>query len=491
MGAVATRGAAWGVGMTVLGKFTGIGGQLLLAWLLTQEDFGLYALAMTFPAVGGVLMRLGVRQVLVNRQKRWHLWVNPSFWISAVAAWVGLLITLALCPVAMWMYGEGWKLAVLMMCVSGAAFATALGTVAEARLQVDLRFRAVAVLGWLSVVGAMVLSVGMAWGGWGALSFGIPYLLAAVFRTGGMWWMTRPKIRWRLEVRRWRYLLADTGYLTASQALWSLTQRADFLVLGLLYSTGVVGVYSFAFNLSIQTVQMLVTNLQNVMFAALNKLKDEPARQAEGFLRASRVLLMAGAAMAMMQAAAAKPAILLMFQDKWVDAIGIVQLLSAGSVLGLMYGPGTSLLEAQGRFRLSMWMTGVCAAILVVAVGVGAWWGAGMGAAVGVVVYWGLTGVLLVKVGLGARVGWWGRGGVVALFGVPLSLGLVAGAAGYAATWMFAETRAGHAMACVAVVVVTGGVFVGLARWWARAWYDELMGVVVQLVGPGVARFRR
>lgn len=491
VGAVTTRGAAWTVGLTVLAKVFGTVGQLLLALLLTQDDFGLYAISLTFPGIGAVLCNLGLRQVLVDRQKRWRVWVNAAFWMSLLGGVAGFLVTLALTPVAMWVYGESLRLGVLMWCVAGASLATALGTVPEARLQTQLRFRAGAVIGWVSVVGALVLSVLMAWGGWGAFSFGIPYLLAAVFRTSAFWWLARPEMGRGLQLRRWKYMLADTTYLTAANATYLVTQRADFYVLGALYPKAVVGTYSFAQNLASQTMQLLVTNLQSLLFAALNKLKDEPTRQAQGFLRASRVLLSAGAMLAVMQAAAAEPAIRLVYADKWADAIGIVQLLSVGSILGLMYAPAGSLLQAQGRFKTTMWLTFINAAVLIVSVALGASLGEGMGAAAGFTVYWAVTAVVMVKAGLGRAIRWAGRDSLLSLFGVPLAVGLPAGCVAYLATWAIPDTRLGHFVACLVVVVLTPPLYLLLLRLGFRAWYDELMTVLQAVFAPVLGRFRR
>lgn len=488
VGAVAARGAAWSVGLTVLAKVTGTVGQLLLAFLLTQEDFGLYAVSLTFPSIGAVLANLGLRQVLVNRQKHWKLWVNSAFWMSLLGGVAGFAITLALTPLAMWVYGEGLTLGLLMWCTSGAALATSLGTVPEAKLQAQLRFRAGAVIGWLSVTGALVLSVLMAWSGWGAFSFAIPSLLAAVFRTTVTWWVARPELARGLQLRRWKYLLTDTSYLTVANATFLLTQRADFYVLGALYPKSVVGTYSFAQNLSTQTLQLLVTNLQTVLFAALNKLKDEPQRQAQGFLRALRVLMTIGGAMALMQAAAAEPAIRLLFADKWVDAIPIVQLLSVGSIFGLVYGPAGSLIQAQGRFRTLMWLTLLNAVVLIVAVSAGAVLGGGLGAAAGFTAYWVITGVVMTKVGVGAGLPWFGRGGLLSLFGVPLTVALPAGGIAYLSTLAFPDTRPGHLLACLAVVVVTAAAYLLLLRLLWRGWYEELMAALGSVAAPILGR---
>src|SRR4051812_25584667 len=63
IGHTAARGAVWMAAQTVLSKFAGIAGQLVLAWLLAREDFGLVSLAYAWTALPSVIQQIGAREV--------------------------------------------------------------------------------------------------------------------------------------------------------------------------------------------------------------------------------------------------------------------------------------------------------------------------------------------------------------------------------------------------------------------------------------------
>ena len=91
-----------------------------------------------------------------------------------------------------------------------------------------------------------------------------------------------------------------------------------------------VGAYFFAFRLAIQPVQLLAGNLSNVLFPILAQLRGDPARQGEAALKASRVLSYVVMPYCFLQAAVAKPLLTLVFADKWLAAIPLMQILSIG-----------------------------------------------------------------------------------------------------------------------------------------------------------------
>ena len=485
MGEVAARGAAWLIGLTVVSKVVALVGQVILARLLTDDEFGLYALALTIPTVTGIIAQPGIKQVLVQRQRRADLWENPGFWMSATAGMAGAALTAVAAPLSAWLYGGGMMMVKVVLVIAATIFVSALATVPEARMQMGLRFKAAAILNWATVTGAMALSAAMAWGGWGALSFAVPNLAAAIVRCGAMWWMTRPEIGMTLQVRRWWYMLEDTLFLVGTQSMLAVSQRADVVVLGLMHPMSVVGQYSFAYNLSLQTVQLLTVNLSGVLFAALNKLRDEPERQAAAFLRASRMLALVGIPACVAQAAIAEPVTRLLFGTKWDDAIAALTILSVGAGLGLVNAPAVSLLQAQGRFKTVMLMSGCCAILFAALVWAASSVGESAAVGVGVTIYWGLTGVVWIRLGLGQRAAW---SQIALIFLLPLSLSLVAGAAGWGMTQLFDETKAGLIGACMSGALTTFLVYTFAIRLVSHKSYVEIVALVERFVP---VRFKR
>ena len=369
LGATTARGMLWLVGQTVGSKAVSTVGQVVLAWLLTPNDFGLVALAYTVSAFASLVQQAGLKEILVQRQRHFTRWANAAFWMSlALSCGAGLLMAGA-APLAGRLYdAPGLTGIVLVLALS--APASALSVVPTARLQIQLRFRTQAVLGFLVNFGTIALSVLFAWMKFGAYSFVLPRLIMALVQAAASWWLvTRPPhpfvasvpVRARLQVRRWRYLVGDSALIIGAWVCYTIFSIGDYIALGLTHEEAVVGIYYFAFNLSTQAVALITVNLWGVLMPVLSKLQQEPERQLRGFLAATRMMALVSVPCGLMQAALSEPLVRLLFDPKWHPAIPVLQALSVGMTFMMIGAPAGTLLQAQGRFKtlfyVALWST--------------------------------------------------------------------------------------------------------------------------------------
>ena len=284
-----TRGFAWMLTQTLGSKLAGIVAQVLLARLLLKSDFGLAALAGTAAGFAGVIQQLGLKQVLVQRQSRMRLFANAAFWMglaSGIAASIALIIA---APIAAAVYHDRRIMGlVLVLALSPPLDAAAL--VPTAYQNVHLRFKLLAANGLFGNVSLAGLQIMFALLGFGAYSFVLPRPIVSAGQAAFLWYHTPQKPHWFLQLRRWRYLLADTAFLLTTTLAYTFVSQGDYMSLGFFHSKEQVGVFYFAFNLSTQPAQLLVVNLVNVLFPVLSRLKLEPRRQAAAFVRTERTL---------------------------------------------------------------------------------------------------------------------------------------------------------------------------------------------------------
>ncbi|QYU70333.1 oligosaccharide flippase family protein [Leptolyngbya sp. 15MV] len=350
MARVATGAAALMAGQAALVKVIAALGQVLLSWFLFPEDMGLIALATTVISMVGLLQQGGVRQVLVHRQRAFGVWSTPAFWLSLAMGLIALGVAAAVAPLAAQIYNEPALVGLILVMALGMPI-DALQAVPMARLQVDLRFKAIALVLFGMAAGAVALSVVLAWLGFGAYSVVLPKIPLGLMGLAAMWWLTRVPVRRRPMFRRWRFMLGDSALVVATLALYAAGNAAVSFVLGRSGRTDDAGLYFWAYVLSLQTILVFSQQLDPVLFASLSKLAADRARQMAGFVRSMRALAMIVVPLSLLQAAAAEPLVRLIFAERWHAGIACLQILSVGMAFSAVSIPSASMLQAQGRFR--------------------------------------------------------------------------------------------------------------------------------------------
>lgn len=378
LGRLAAGGFASSFALTVLAKLIGTASQLVLARLLLPNDYGVVSLALTTAVLPNVVRDAGIGQIVVQRGRQFRDLANAAFWMSlALGLLAGLVIAVS-APFAARAYGSP-SLVPLSLVLAVTSPISALTVVPMAKLQIDLRLKYSALIGAATPVVTTLLSVVMAWLGFGAMSLVWPMLIVAVLRLPACWLAAPVPLAWHPDWSKWRLFVVDSGLLIGTSVCWAVTAQGDNAILGV-FSTGrIVGYYAFAFGLSMQTVQLLAGSLSSVLFPTLSRLRDEPARQRAAFIRACRVSAAVTVPFGLLPLACAGPLIAVLFPAKWEPAAPLLQLLSVAAAMATLGYPTGSYLGAQGRNRVAFFYAAVMSSLFVVIVALCTWAGERVG----------------------------------------------------------------------------------------------------------------
>jgi O-antigen/teichoic acid export membrane protein len=211
--------------------------------------------------------------------------------------------------------------------------------------------------------GSMIL---FALAGLGPLSFALPLIVYALCQTiigyilvRDTLWTRRPRFR------MWPAIFARTKWLLIAAMALAAFSQGDYLVLGFTVTAETLGLYFFAFQLALQIHQLLGHNLGMVLFPALTRLQDQPARLRNATLRAIRMLACIGAAASAALAAVAEPLEALVWRGNWHAAVPAIQIMGLLFVFRLLLPILQSLLWSRGQFaKLAGLGTGLAAGLM-------------------------------------------------------------------------------------------------------------------------------
>ncbi len=350
LGRRAARGVSWLLLQSLAGKVSGVAGTLVLGWLLMPEAFGLIGLALSVSIFVSLVSQAGLREVLTQRHRKPHLWVTPGFWLSVMTGLTGMLILLGVAPIVARLYGEP-ALVGLLSVLAATTLMHNLGVAADAQLHGQLRFGLLGSFGVINVVGKTLLTIALAFIGFGAYSIVIPGLVFATITAIVYWYHAPVRPAWSLQAHRWKHLVGASVFVFGATGFYTLMTQSGPIFLGVFQTTAAVGMFYFAYALALQPLMILGHAVRRVLLPTLARLNDDPARQALALERSTRLLMLAVIPLAWFQIPLAHDFMSAVFPERWAPAAIILQMLSIAIPLRTLGWTGGAALQAQARYK--------------------------------------------------------------------------------------------------------------------------------------------
>ena len=326
--------------------------QIVLGWLLFEEDFGLYAIAISIASLVQIFRDGGTRKIVVQRGQRHFARLCPSvFWMATtfnVAA--AALLALGAYPASL-LYEEPrlfWMIMILSLsCLVGTP-----DTMYRAWLSVQLRFRELARINLIVGLvrsGSMILLAVL---GAEAQSFVWP----AVIVSASGWVMGRVlcgplPLSGRVRLKLGRVLLHSSVWLILGSGAMIMTRQGPYMVLGLFHDPAVIGIYFFAFQLLMQLNQLLAANIQSVLLPALSSVQRNSQRHADAVIRSSQAMMFLSVGFAMGLSVGLGDLIRFVWGDKWVAAIPAVLWMGLFFPTRMLLNVFEPAMQSRGKYK--------------------------------------------------------------------------------------------------------------------------------------------
>lgn len=337
---------------------------MVLARLLTPQDFGLVAMVMTVIGFFRIFNEAGLSTATVQREGITHAQVSNLFWTNiAVGATISFILAMG-APAVAWFYREPRLTSItLALCIT---FLFTTSTVQHlALLKRQMRFKMLALIQVSSIGAGILTGIAMALlkcGYWSLVGMQITTPVTAFLVT---WTVSRWRPQWPTRRSGTRSLLSFGANLTASSFLWSLARGSDSLLIGRFYGSASLGLYSRAAALLNRPLEQAMGPLEAVCVPTFSRLQAQPERYRRIVFQVYDSIAVGSFPFAGMLLALAHPLTLVVLGPKWESAAMIF----AGFTLVALYVPIATvagwLLSSQGRGRDYMVLSSISSSVTV------------------------------------------------------------------------------------------------------------------------------
>jgi O-antigen/teichoic acid export membrane protein len=348
--------------------------SIVMARLLLPSQFGEMALVYAIAAFAQIFTDLGLGAAVVHAKRVSEELLSSAFWLNAVT---GLGLTLLLSALAVpisLVYGNSNLVGLII--VTSLNFTFSLGVVQLAMLERSFNFRRIAIIETSSmVIGTAAVPV-FALLGLGVYSLVLGPLVTTLLLSTSLgisvrWWPKRGASRAALR-ELWNFSRGLVGFNAVNY--WS--RNLDNLLLGGTVSSADLGEYNRAYNLMMIPVGQMGGVLMRVVYPALARMRDEPARMGRAWSRAVAAATGSFSLPLTLTMAATAPALVeVLYGPKWTGMVTVLELLSLAAVPQIIGAAAGGPYRAAGRTGLLFKLGMISAALTVLAIVAGLPWG--------------------------------------------------------------------------------------------------------------------
>lgn len=354
--------------------------NLVLARLLTPEDYGCIGMLAIFIAVSQTLIDGGFCSALIQKQDVTSKDYSTIFYWNIAFSGILYALLYAMAPAVsnffhMPILRDVLRVLGLVLPVSS------LGIVQRVQLRKQLKIKQLALVNISSLVISAVISIRMAFIGYGVWSLVALQVLNNLIASVVFWFITKWKPLWYFSVTKLKGLFSFGGYLLAASILQEFSKNVQGVIIGHNFSAMEMGLYSQAKKLEEVACSTFAQVVVQVMFPVYSEVQDNIVRLRDLLKNNIRLIAFTIFPIMVVLIIVAGELIPFLLGDRWLSVVPYFQVLCMGGFFTCLQNVNFYAVAAIGKsdtlFRWSFYKWGLLIVLLFVGV------------------YWGIYGVLL------------------------------------------------------------------------------------------------
>lgn len=342
------KGLMWGGFSNGIQQLLNLLFGIFLARLLTPDDYGMVGVLAIFTMIASTLQESGFTVALANKQEIRHEDYNAVFWFSTLTG-LFLYILLFFCaPLIAAFFHEPALVPLARYCFLGFLI-TSTGIAHNAYLFRNLMVKQNALINVSSlfvsgVTGVIMAYYGMAY--WGMATQSIVYVTGITLQR---WMYSSWCPTLHIDLRPLRPMVSFSVKLLATNIFQHINYNLLTVVMGHFYHSREVGYFNQANKWNYMGSNVIQGMVQGVAQPVLRNVADDHERQLRVFRKMLRFTAFVSFPTLFGLSLVAPELITIAITDKWMQSVGIMQILCIGSAFVPLQNLYSNLIISQGK----------------------------------------------------------------------------------------------------------------------------------------------
>ncbi len=323
-------------------------GLVILARLLSPEEFGIAALALMVVRTLNLFCEYLFMETLVQRRNLTSQDIDTAFW-TAICVSIFLVLMCFLC--SDWIAGifERTELSVLIRWSSSMLILGAVNGIIIALLRRHMNFRQLTIGNIIGRFFGLVLAIAMAYGNLGAWSLIGQQVGSFAAITVVLWWIMRWRPSLSFSIVSLRQLSPFTVVYLAGEAIKLGSERIFPLLIGYIFGPAVLGLFDLASRISETLGRLVGMATHQITMSIFARQQDARETLRKTIYKATELIAILAIPVFGGLAIVADDVVSSLFGDQWQSAIPLIQLLAIATIIRICSNVINTSLVAIGR----------------------------------------------------------------------------------------------------------------------------------------------
>lgn len=350
-----------GIKWTAIQRFSIQGVQFLLsifiARMLTPADYGLIGMLAIFFAISQTFIDSGMTTALVRKPNVSQADYSTVFYFNIAVSFLFAFLIFICSPCIAAFFNQPLlspiaKLSSLNLIIN------AFGAVQGTQLTINLDFKGLAKINFVSALISGLVCLALAYIGWGVWGLVWQTLMANIIRVLLFWikntW--HPSLIFSKE--SFKNLFGFGSRLLGAGLINTIYNQASTILIGKFYTPADLGDYTRGQSMASLPTNIISGTMESVTFPILSKIQEDREHLISVYKKYINLTMMYTVFFVLLLVILAKPIILLLLTSKWSCAIVFLQIYAFAAIVDPMCLINVNLLKVVGRsdlvFRLEI-----------------------------------------------------------------------------------------------------------------------------------------
>jgi lipopolysaccharide exporter len=349
LGKAMAIGAAWMTALRFTYRFIGLISTVILARILTPDDFGVVAIAMSFFALIDIFSKLGFETVLIQKKEVTEEHYNTAWTYNVIFSSLAAIILISISSYISELYGNS-EMEYILIAISAMFVLNSFKNIGAVDFQKNLTFEKEFKL---HIVPKLI-------------SFFITICLALYFKNfwalviGNIIWKVLEVItsylmhpfRPRLCLTKGNELFNFSKWLMINNLFTFLHLRTPEMILGKMISPHAAAIFNLANEIGRMATSEIIANLNRAIFPGYSRVSSEIPKLNNLYKDSTQFIYLISLPLGVGMALVSPYLVPLLLGSQWLDVIEPLIYLSLGSCINALQSNSNYIYLALGKPRI-------------------------------------------------------------------------------------------------------------------------------------------